>query len=218
MKFKLALLLGAFPLFAGILSATPINAQSVLYDNTAASTSDADPVNLLGTLYDSFSVGDKPLILADVAFTLQGDNVNSTGTITVNLYADSSNTVGALLETLGTIPDSELPSAGALDVVNLSLTDTPWLDANTRYWVGLVSTDTSASWGYALDTTGTGVSGEFFQNVFGTFSNSDPGSAPYQMLVAGDFSITPEPATVTLAGAALAGLLIWRRRRLPRAS
>jgi MYXO-CTERM domain-containing protein len=47
--------------------------------------------------------------------------------------------------------------------------------------LGAVSAQAQVSWDWALDTTGTGVSGEFFSNNGGTFL--DDGNGPYQMQV-----------------------------------
>ena len=181
------------------------NAGVIVYDSLPQSSSGADPVGSFGPLYDSFSTGADSGPISSVSFLLSGDNTDG-GTISANLYADNSDTVGGLISALGTISDASL--TGGLSVVNLPLGSNPSLNTGTRYWIGL-STSGSALWAYTFDTSGTGVNGEFFQNPNGTFPNNPDGG--YQMQVA--LASVPEPSTFVLEMIALAALGVFARRR-----
>src|ERR1022692_1621949 len=133
------------------------NAGVIVYDSLPQSSSGADPVGSFGPLYDSFSTGADSGPISSVSFLLSGDNTD---------------TVGGLISALGTISDASL--TGGLSVVNLPLGSNPSLNTGTRYWIGL-STSGSALWSYTLDTSGTGVNGEFFRNLNGTFPNNPDG-------------------------------------------
>lgn len=178
----------------------------IVYDSLPQSSSGADTVaSPVGPLYDSFSTGADSGPISSVSFLLSGDNTDG-GTISANLYADNSDTVGGLISALGTISDASL--TGGFSVVNLPLGSNPSLNTGTRYWIGL-STSGSALWSYTFDTSGTGVNGEFFQNSNGTFPNNPGGG--YQMQVA--LASVPEPSTFVLEMIALAALGVFARRR-----
>jgi hypothetical protein len=83
------------------------------------------------------------------------------------------------------------------------------LAANSRYWIG-ISSSGSVDWAFSSDTSGPGVSGEFFTNVTGTPSPSSDGL--YQMQI----SSIPEPSTWVMLLLAFAGMgvLGYRRARL----
>jgi hypothetical protein len=181
------------------------NAGVIVYDSLPQSSSGSDSVGSFGPLYDSFSTGADSGPISSVSFLLSGDNTDG-GTISANLYADNSDTVGGLISALGTISDASL--TGGLSVVNLPLGSNPSLNTGTRYWIGL-STSGSALWSYTLDTSGTGVNGEFFRNINGTFPNNPDGG--YQMQVA--LASVPEPSTFVLEMIALAALGVFARRR-----
>jgi hypothetical protein len=182
------------------------NAGVIVYDSLPQSSSGADPVGSFGPLYDSFSTGADSGPISSVSFLLSGDNTDG-GTISANLYADNSDTVGGLISALGTISDASL--TGGLSVVNLPLGSNPSLNTGTRYWIGLSTSASATRWAWTTDTSGTGVNGEFFQNSFGTFPNIPQGG--YQMQVA--LASVPEPSTFVLEMIALAALGVFARRR-----
>jgi hypothetical protein len=186
-----------------------LNAGSI-YDNTSAVSNGADCIEVSscgfhfpGQLYDSFTTGAAGQLI-DLDLDLAGESTSS-GAVEVGLYADSSTEPGALIANLGSLSDSELSSAIAIQ--SITLTANPFLEANTRYWIGLSGT-TTAEWSWSFDVSGPGVAGEFFSNPNGTFNSSD---GLYQMSV-GTGSSSPEPPGVLLivAGTGLLGLL--RRR------
>jgi hypothetical protein len=92
------------------------------------------------------------------------------------------------------------------------------LSASNRYWVELLGDQSSSvEWSYSMDTSGTGVSKEFFGHQNAIFPNSD---GPYQMLVTGNVATTPLPAALPLfaSGLGALGLVSWRRKRKARAA
>ena len=203
-KSSLLLLLSA-GLRLGVFAATA-NASSVLYDNLSATTTDADSVSDLGPLANSFSTGSSPASLAQVTLLLTG--AHDSGTVTVQLLADSATNPGAVLDTIGTVSDTSLSSSLADYELTLS---TPFaLAADTRYWIELSSTDgSSAAWGWSYDISGTGVAGEDASNEYGVFPNDESGDAPYQMRI----DATPEPSSLVLLGTGIMGLAGVIRRK-----
>jgi hypothetical protein len=181
----------------------------VLYDNLSSVTSGTDPLTSEGfspPLFDSFSTGASGFNLADVQLLLQGSP--SPGSLTVDLYSDSSTSPGAPLLSIGTLSDNALFST--LSAVDFPLSSPYALAANTRYWLVLNSTDGStALWGWSLDQNALGVAGEYFGNETGVYSNTE---GPYQMRLS-DTTAVPEPTTMFLLGLGLIGLAIYGRKK-----
>jgi len=192
---------------------TPANA-AVLYDNLNSSTNGTDEVGTKwGPLYNSFSTGGSAFALTQVEVKLRlTPDTNATGSVSVDLFSDNSTTPGTLLSNIGVIADTLLSSA----LANYSLSfSTPYnLAANTRFWLGLsTSNGSNAEWAYSRDQTAVGVTNEYLANYGGTGSIrvSDNTYGPYQMRISG----VPEPATVALMGLGIAGIG-YQRRRVPR--
>ena len=184
-------------------------ASVLLYDNLGQTSTGSDHVSAsLGTvhgpLYNSFStaVGSGSLV-TDVRLLLK-DSAGGTGSTTVGIYSDSGNTPGVLFATVGVVNDTSLTATAAIVDV---LPGAPIsLAANTRYWIGLSTSDNStAQWVFTSSSAGLGVSGQFFSNSSGTHGVSD---GPYQM------AVVPEPSVGALAFAAVAcaGVSAWWRR------
>ena len=206
----------------GFVSA-PSNAV-VLYDSLSAASSGADSVTSAGPLYDSFSVGGTTLSFTKLDLMLGG---GSGGTLTVGLYGNQvpsggvysgSSIPGSLLATLATL--SSVP-AGPSDV-SISI---PYLAlfANTRYWIGLSSSDSNALWFFTGDFSGTGVGSEF--NFVSSFDSSvgaqllpNNPDGEYQMSITA--AATPIPAALPLfaSGLGALGLAGWRRKRKAKAA
>jgi hypothetical protein len=208
-----------FLVCAGLLT-TAANAGSVvLFDNLSASSGFADGVDTttgLGPLADSFSTGGASVFLTDVKLLLELQVTGAGGgSMTVSLLSDNSTSPGSLLTTLATINDSDL-IFGPPQVIDIPVASFA-LAANTRYWIQLATTTGSSTaifWLGSLDTSGTGVASEFSSNsLLGVTANVNEGA--YQMQVIGNSAI-PEPSSVVLLGAGVAGIFLvsrFRRRR-----
>ena len=182
---------------------------AVIYDNLYSTTKGADPVGnyngfAFGPLYDSFSTGSSSFTLQAVKVLLSGDSTSS-GSVTVALYNDNSTSPGTVLYTIGSISDSSLSST--LTVYDFTLATSQNLSANTRYWIGLKTSDNStAYWAWSLDQSAVGVAGEYYANSSGVNSNI---GGPYQMQLSSN--VVPLPGTAWLLGSGFLGLAGWRR-------
>jgi hypothetical protein len=165
--------------------------------------------------YNSFSTGASDVTLSDVWLRLEltGDPA---GTAVVGLYQDADGAPGTLYATLATINDSDIVAYPSWQEFHIT-PDSVLLSANTRYWVGLTTSDQgNIAWTApmleTLDGT-TGVNGEYHgQGAWNDFSPNGPGeSSPYQMRVAVQTQV-PEPSSLALVGIGL-GMLVLRRRR-----
>lgn len=180
-----------------------------LFDNLAATPSGADPVgNNLGPLADSFSTGPNAFDFNSLTVLLNG--TPSPLATTAYLLSDSSSTPGSVLEEIGAISESGLKAQPTLFLLSTSY----MLSPDTRYWIELTSGDNNANWQWSADTSGTGVSGEFFANFQGdggwvVFPNAQ---GPYQMQVAGA-NVVSEPGSLALLIAGLAFVLYVAIRR-----
>jgi len=202
-----------------VFSAVAMSAANAdtLYGNLSAPVGGSDLISS-AVPFNSFSNGATADSLTGLTLLLSASDPSDGGSLGVNLYADSSETPGSLITTLGTIDDSEL--SGSLTDFTVSLTDNPLLASDTRYWIGLAANSSSATWGWATDASGTNVSNELHADFGSVFCNSSfagcsqPVSAePYIMEVdAGSSSPIPEPASVALVGAGLFSLGLVRRR------
>jgi hypothetical protein len=136
------------------------------------------------------------------------------GMTTALLLSNSSNTPGAVIETLGSINNGLL--SGTPQDFTFNAFAPVDLQPNTRYWIELTSTDNNSWW--AFDGA---FSGEFFANFEGTndwiiTSDTAGQGAAYQMEVAGTGSnAVPEPGAVSLlfAGLAVLGFFAAARRK-----
>jgi hypothetical protein len=204
-KLKVAIILFV-PLFC---LASAVSAD-VPYDNLSSHSDGVDSIAVVGPMFfDSFSTGPSGFNLVDVKLLLMGSP--SPGSLTVDLYSDSSTSPGAPLLNIGTLSDNELPST--LSVVDFALGSPYALAANTRYWLVLDSLDyaniSSVLWSWSLDQSAIGVAGEYFghDDPF-VFSNI---WGPYQMQLS-DTPTVPEPATMILLGSGLIGVLGLKRK------
>jgi hypothetical protein len=189
----------------------------VLYDNLSVATATPAPVAASGPLYNSFTTGGTGLVDTVRLLLAIGGAPNSNGIVDVAIYADSGDTPGGFVADVGTVNDTDL--SGIPSVVPFTgLGDA--LTPNTRYWIGLTDDTfplfgtTSIEWERAVDASGVGVAGEFNADSTAILPNGDGTSGtglPNAMLVSTPVS-TPEPASFTILGLALVGLVALHRR------
>ena len=208
---KKALLLGAL---LGLVCAGAARADDI-YNNLGNTGNGADPIGSdFGPLANSFSTGSSSFDFQSLTVILSG--TTSTGTTTAYLLSDSSTSPGSILETIGTISESGISSAPGL----FTLSTDYLLSPDTRYWIELTSDDgpddDSANWQWTLDTSGTGVSGEYIAQFQGSgdWVVLPNGNGPYQMEVSDtNGANVPEPGTLWLAAAGMAALALMASRR-----
>lgn len=189
-----------------VLALSCAASATVIYDNLDAQSYGIESVYGFGPLADSFSTGNSPFTLLGLGLKLE-DMGAPTGSFTIQLLADDNIHPGNPIYTIATVADSSLTDS--LQDYFFQLQMPQVLDPNTRYWIGLSSSDNStAGWSWSVDTSGVGVSGEYFANMGGVYTNDN---GAYQMQV----SDVPEPATLITLGTGVVGLLGVLRRKLP---
>jgi hypothetical protein len=204
--------LAATAALVGVVFCGPASAITVTggYNNINAVSAGAAPVDPLA---DSFTVGVSGLTLGDVKLDLESTTPSDGGSITIELLNDSSASPGTLLDTIGTLLDSQLTTSIATYTFPVS---PPVALTSGRYWieiVGSTSPESSAEWSYTSDLSGQGVSTEYnYISYAGTPVEANTSRDPFQMEV----DPVPEPSRlVALLGVAGMGLvgLVWRRCR-----
>ncbi len=203
-------LIGAAP-FAGARA-------DVLFDSITGNTpTGSDPVLAVtsggsaGPLGNSFSTGAQGVYLPAVTLTLElnASTPGDLGSIQISLWSDGGGTNGPSTElaAFNSIEDSQL-SSSAYSLISVSSSQDIALAANTRYWIELTSTDSSASLAYGADS-GIGVSSEYFLNQYSSPLVTSNAGGPYLMSVA----VVPEPASVGLLAFGAFALAGFTRRR-----
>ncbi|MFZ0706389.1 MAG: choice-of-anchor R domain-containing protein [Candidatus Korobacteraceae bacterium] len=180
---------------------------TIIFDNLGGSSNGVDTIAGFGPLSDSFSTGANGFSLTEVGLKME-DIGTPTGSFTIELLADNNINPGNPIYTIATVQDSSLTNS--LQDYFFTLSQSQLLAPNTRYWIGLSSTDNSvAYWSWTVDTSGVGVDGEYFANQNGVFTNNN---GAYQMQISGD--VVPEPGTLLTMGTGMVGLLGVLRRKL----
>lgn len=199
-----------FVAFAGAVAlavcSMPVQASTVLFNSLGGAIVGADSLGFYGPLGQSFSTGGTPITLTDVKVSLDTPFVSDDPT--VSLFSDNNTSPGTLLSTLGSFTAS--PTAPTVyDVSGLSVA----LAANTRYWIEVSSTNTGIGWDYTFDTSGTGVSGQYYYYNGGVSPN-----LPYLMEVQGVTGMTsvPEPPVLPLFALGFLAMVFFGRRRFAR--
>ncbi|HEY1880240.1 MAG TPA: choice-of-anchor R domain-containing protein [Caulobacteraceae bacterium] len=194
---------------ACVLGVASAAGATVLYDNLGAGSSGVDPASSFGPLADSFSTGGGSFNLKAVTVLIDGTSTDG-GAFTVSLLADNSTSPGAVIVSTGSISDSVLDPTLTAETFDLSATLSP----GTRYWIEISSVagdvPSSLDWSWSLDTSGTGVAGEFFSNTNGVVANS---GGPYQMFISDTVPEAPVWALL-MAGFGALGAVLRRRSRL----
>jgi hypothetical protein len=186
-------------------------ARGDLYNSLGGASGGTDPTSGFGPLANSFVTNGTPVALTDVKLLLTNGGDPGHGTVAVSLLGDAHNHPGAVLANLGTINDTSLTSS--LSVIDLSVSLPHELAANTRYWIELTGSHSTAQWSWTMDTSGPGVSRGFFSNRAGVFG---PSNGPYQMGI-NPGTPAPEPSSLLamgIGGVCGLGVLIRRSRRV----
>lgn len=182
--------LAATPIVPGIpldLPALPSNGggSTVVFDSIGDSLDDAWPPNE-GVVAQSFTTGASTSTISEVQLSLSTFDAGAGGTVSVELWSDSSTQPGASLDTLGTIGAASL--TGSFETYNFTVTDAPTMTDDTRYWIEVTSSVDNVEWGATFSTSGTEVSSEF-QDTNGNV-NPDSGAFGEAFLM----SVTTEAA------------------------
>lgn len=209
---KLSVILG---LALSVVCAT--QAQTNVLYNSLSSVADEiygpNAVVTYGTVGDSFSTGANSFSLTDIQVLLGNGGTNGTGNTYFSLYNNvTGNLPGTtLLDSIGTVNDSQLTSANQVFDLTLS---TPYdLAPDTRYWIVATSDSTSKDlWAYTSDFSGPGVADEYFELTGTSYANTGNGG-PFSLSVL-SIAPVPEPATLALAGLGALALLGRRRKQV----
>jgi hypothetical protein len=193
-----------------LLSSTvPLGAVTI-FDNTAfgAGLDDYATSNgHKGPLAASFTNGASSFLFNNLEMSLLAVVPKDGGSVTVTLRSDSATSPDAVLDTLGTIPDSSLTSSNSF--VDFSSFGTITLAASTRYWIEIADSvgTSSISWQYATGNGGLGAGNEFYFYGGNVLPDTYGG---YLMAVTG--SEAPEPANAGIAFVGLGILAVSTRR------
>jgi hypothetical protein len=148
-----SLLFALVLLFAEALAA---NAQEVLSDNLAATTSSTEAASGSTWLTASFATDDSTYTLNSVTLVLANP---TTGQARLDLYSDANLEPGSLVGTLAS------PDTYSSTLANTTfLADGITLSPNSTYWIVLSADSGEFDWAWSSDNTGSGIG---FQRTWG---------------------------------------------------
>jgi PEP-CTERM motif len=167
------------------------------------------------TTFDNFNLSSSSLI-TDVAFTGGYFNPPSQGTITaftLKVYSDNSGVPGAEIYSVtvnNTANETFVADVNGFPIYTYDIPTSFIAAAGTEYWLSVVpDLGFPPQWGWA---TGTGGDSAGYQCFFGACS---AGGNDFAFTLNSGRSIpAPEPLTLSLFGAGLAGAVAMRRRRM----
>lgn len=209
------------PLLLLALATACLPASAQLFDNLSQPNIPADTFIGHKTLFQSFSTPNTLEKLSEVRMSLTYDldlyRRGATGNepLAVLLYSDSAKKPGTLVASLGSILPTSITGT---EIVTVSLTSQPELDANSRYWIGLQTpTDFPPIYLSASKTfAGVGAASEF------AFIQDKDGSSGYRSFVytmkVDSTTLPPRTAvpdagpTSALMALGLTGVIALRRR------
>ena len=126
----------------------PIARADTLFNNLGAQHYSAYEISNGILFTDSFSTDASAFDLRSVTLLLavNGSYPAGSDTLIVDLFADSSNSPGQLLETIGTLDTSQI--SYLVDYAEYTFNTSYALAADSRYWIGLTTSHGTA--GFAI--------------------------------------------------------------------
>ncbi|HLK46896.1 MAG TPA: choice-of-anchor R domain-containing protein [Bryobacteraceae bacterium] len=202
-----------------LILAAGVSADTIVYNNIVGNppTNTGPGVQLSSSpsLFDSFT-SNITGTLTDISVVMSG--IGNDGDFSLMLYADNSGTPDTTTgTTLATFINQDTAGAPVLfscgDGTSCTLSATPTLTANTRYWIGVSGTPDPNGLVMSWVQASPGVTdGEFNDNA-GTINSNGPNAPPFLLEVSGTPSGVPEPTALISLMVGLAGLSFDRLRR-----
>jgi hypothetical protein len=194
---------------AGVAFAASAYGADTLFDNLAGPNQGGASLYGYPGASMSFSTGSSSEQLTDVQLGMT-DLSGGSGVVTVDLYSTSGTLdagdpqPGALITTLGTIPNSDL----SVDTV-VTLSDEPILAPDTMYWIGLSGGGDSAAW---IFTNASGDADEYNYHTPQSFSDAD-GDWMMEVQATPVQASAPDAwSTASLLGLSIGVLVVLRRK------
>ena len=192
-----------------LLAATGVHASAAnLYDNLGSTQDGADPILSYGPmLANSFTTGAAGVSLASITALLKSDGASPVGDLRVSLHADSANSPGAELLSLGVLSSANI-ATDAFARYSFTPAASFALAANTTYWVEIEAVSPNpVEWAWSGDLTAPGVAGQStYSGIFGV----SPNGLAYQMAVT---TAVPEPTSALLLAMGIGAFTMLRRRQ-----